>query len=65
VKVLITGGADFIDFTVVRSIFSRTADSLASAVKLIHAANLESQTELILSERYVYGSRHGCYRIAD
>ncbi len=51
-KVLVTGGADFIGSAVIRHILSQTGDSVVNVDKLTYAGNLESLAAVSDSERY-------------
>ena len=53
-KILVTGGAGFIGSAVIRYIINHTNDSVINLDKLTYAGNLESLTEVSVSDRYCF-----------
>jgi dTDP-glucose 4,6-dehydratase len=62
-KFLITGGAGFIGFAVVRHIINNTGDYLVNVDKLTYAGNLESSSSVSDSERYSFEKIDICNRL--
>jgi dTDP-D-glucose 4,6-dehydratase len=53
-KILVTGGADFIGSAVIRHIIRNTNDSVVNLDKLTYAGNLESLAEISDGDRYAF-----------
>ncbi|GAB5991999.1 hypothetical protein AE1304_14580 [Aeromonas enteropelogenes] len=61
-KILVTGGAGFIDSAVVRYIIRDTQDSVTNLDKLTYAGNLESLADVSTSDRYAFEQVDICNR---
>ncbi|MFA0448931.1 dTDP-glucose 4,6-dehydratase [Vibrio breoganii] len=61
-KILVTGGAGFIGSAVIRHIINNTSDSVVNVDVLTYAGNLESLTEVDVSERYAFEKIDICNR---
>lgn len=62
-KILITGGAGFIGSAVIRYMIENTQDFVVNVDKLTYAGNLDSLSEIVSSERYVFEQVDICDRV--
>lgn len=53
-KILVTNGADFIGFAVIRHIINNIDDSIVNVDKLTYAGNLESLANVVDNEHYTF-----------
>lgn len=63
-RIIVTGGAGFIGSAVVRNIIANTADQVCVIDKLTYAGNLESLTDVAISERFRFEQIDICDKAA-